>query len=91
MPALHVVVRGQVQGVGFRWFVRERARGVGVRGWVRNLPDGAVEVAAEGEAGAIAALRQALARGPLGARVDEVVDVGGAPQPNIGDAFSILR
>ena len=33
---LHVVVRGQVQGVGFRWFVRERARELGIGGWVRN-------------------------------------------------------
>ena len=47
---LHVVVRGRVQGVGFRWFVREAARALGLAGWVRNRPDGSVEVAAEGDA-----------------------------------------
>ncbi|HVX38968.1 MAG TPA: acylphosphatase [Gemmatimonadaceae bacterium] len=66
---LHVRVRGRVQGVGFRWFVREAARGLGVSGWVRNHADGSVEVAAEGPADAIHALRARLMEGPPGASV----------------------
>jgi acylphosphatase len=93
MPVLHVVVRGHVQGVGFRWFVRQRARELGVRGWVRNRSDGCVEVHAEGEASALQRLRASLAAGPSGARVTAVDDV---PAPDAQSAelphpFAILR
>ena len=53
-------MRGRVQGVGFRWFVREAARRLDVAGWVRNRPDGSVEVEAEGTEAAIQSLRGAL-------------------------------
>ncbi|MGE5308425.1 MAG: acylphosphatase [Deltaproteobacteria bacterium] len=46
---VHVVYRGTVQGVGFRYTVRQIAEGLGVNGWVKNLWDGSVEVEAEGE------------------------------------------
>jgi acylphosphatase len=46
-------VRGRVQGVGFRWWTRSRALELGLRGWARNLPDGRVEVLAQGEAAAV--------------------------------------
>ena len=45
---VHLVVRGRVQGVGFRWFVKEVARGLDLAGWVKNRADGGVEVVAEG-------------------------------------------
>ena len=45
---LHAIVRGRVQGVGFRYWVLEQARAQGLKGWVRNCPDGTVEVEAEG-------------------------------------------
>ena len=69
---LHAVVRGRVQGVGFRWFVREEARALDLAGWVANRRDGTVEVEAEGAAGAIESLREVLARGPDGAVVSAV-------------------
>ena len=64
-----VLVRGRVQGVGFRWFVRERARSLGLAGCVCNRPDGAVEVEAEGDEAAINALLRDLRIGPPGAQV----------------------
>ena len=64
-----VVVRGRVQGVGFRWFVRERARALGLAGWVRNLDDGLVEFEVEGEAAALAELMGYVGKGPKGASV----------------------
>jgi acylphosphatase len=70
--ALHAVVRGRVQGVGFRAFVVEQARRLGVAGWVRNLRDGGVEVWAEGPVEELERLREALGRGPSLARVTGV-------------------
>lgn len=72
---LHVIVAGRVQGVGFRWFVRTEARRLGLAGWVRNLPDGTVEVRASGIAQFLAALEQAIQRGPEGAEVTGVTAV----------------
>jgi acylphosphatase len=71
-----VVVRGLVQGVGFRYAVVERARARGVNGWVRNRADGAVEAVLEGEPDAVDALVRFCETGPRGAEVDgvEVVD-----------------
>ena len=66
------VVRGRVQGVGFRYFVRRTARALEVRGWVANQGDGSVAVAAAGPPGALAALAESLAEGPALARVDAV-------------------
>jgi acylphosphatase len=66
------VVRGVVQGVGFRWFVLREAHRLDVRGWVSNLPDGSVEVVADGPGGSLEELRQALTRGPRGAQVSDV-------------------
>jgi len=86
----HVVVRGRVQGVGFRWFVREEARRLNVAGWVRNRADGCVEVAAEGTNDSIDALRRALEEGPPGATVASVDDVEDAPDPLVRP-FTILK
>lgn len=75
MTTLHVRISGRVQGVGFRWFVREEARRLGLSGWVTNLPSGEVEVRASGEDSAVDRLRRALAVGPTGAAVQLVHDV----------------
>jgi acylphosphatase len=70
--ARRFLLRGRVQGVGFRYFTEEMASLEGVTGYVRNLPDGRVEVLAEGEAEAMLRFERSLRRGPGGARVDEV-------------------
>jgi acylphosphatase len=54
MIAKHVIFEGRVQGVGFRYAVKELARGFEVCGWVKNLPDGTVELLAAGEPGELA-------------------------------------
>ena len=66
------LVRGRVQGVGFRWFVLREAGRLGLEGYVQNLPDGSVEVVARGAREAVLQLEGALARGPVAARVDGV-------------------
>ena len=70
--ALRAVVRGHVQGVGFREATVRRARELGVRGWVRNRDDGTVQVHAEGSAPAVEALLALLRVGPPLARVESV-------------------
>jgi acylphosphatase len=66
------VVRGRVQGVGFRWFVEREAHTLGISGWVRNRADGTVEVLATGTGEQLSNLHSSLRRGPRAARVDEV-------------------
>jgi acylphosphatase len=70
----HYLVKGRVQGVGFRWFVHREAAGLNLRGWVRNTEDGHVEVVAAGEPEELAELRQALNKGSRGSRVDAVLE-----------------
>lgn len=72
MPAARFLVHGRVQGVGFRWFVWKTAEQLGLGGIARNLPDGSVEVVAEGPAPALEELAQALRRGPRLAQVERV-------------------
>lgn len=69
---LHLLVTGRVQGVWYRATTRAEARDLGLRGWVRNLPDGRVEVLAEGPRGALEALLAWCHRGPPLARVDQI-------------------
>jgi acylphosphatase len=71
---LHFLVKGRVQGVGFRWFVHREASEIGLNGWVRNTEDGDVEVLVSGEAEDLAELRAALHEGPRGSRVDAVME-----------------
>ena len=70
--ARRFVIRGRVQGVGFRYFTQDTALREGVTGWVRNLPDGRVEALAEGDVEAVTRVERALRAGPRGARVDRV-------------------
>jgi acylphosphatase len=69
----HYLIKGRVQGVGFRWFVHREAATLGLKGWVRNTEDGHVEVVAEGELETLAELEAALRKGSRGSRVDSVI------------------
>ena len=71
---VHFVVRGRVQGVGFRWFVHREAAELGLRGTVRNTDAGEVEVIAAGDPETIAELREQLRKGSRGSRVDAVIE-----------------
>ena len=72
------IVSGRVQGVGFRFFVHRVAATEGLHGWVRNLPDGRVEISAEGEADSLERFEWRVRQGPPAARVDDVetTDIG---------------
>src|SRR5436189_5602107 len=70
--ARRFIVRGRVQGVGFRWFVEREAHILGIAGWVRNNADGSVEVLAMGTRDQLLGLRSRLRAGPRAARVDGV-------------------
>ncbi len=73
------VVRGRVQGVGFRWFVEREAHILGIAGWVRNNADGSVEVLAMGSHEQLLGLRSRLRAGPRAARVDDVEEKESKP------------
>ncbi len=81
-----VLIRGRVQGVGYRAWVENRARAEGLEGWVRNRREGGVEAVFAGPAEAVAGLIARCRRGPSTARVDDVTD-----QPAEADALSLRR
>jgi acylphosphatase len=72
LVARRYVISGRVQGVGFRYFTETAALREGLHGWVRNLPDGRVEVLAEGDADALQRFERHLRHGPPAARVEHV-------------------
>jgi acylphosphatase len=77
--ARRFLVRGRVQGVGFRWFVEREAHILGLAGWVRNNADGSVEVLAQGTRDQLSGLRSRLRQGPRAARVDGVEESESRP------------
>lgn len=82
------MIRGRVQGVGFRWFVEREAQILGIAGWVRNNADGSVEVLAQGARDQLFALGSRLREGPRAARVDGVEDSEARPVAGL-DSFRI--
>ena len=89
MPAVRYVVRGRVQGVGFRWFVLRQAEQLGIHGWARTLDDGGVEVVADATSELLEKLEVSLRRGPSGARVDGVEKTDLSHQIDIPKTFDI--
>jgi acylphosphatase len=85
----HVLVSGRVQGVGFRWHARAKAEELGLGGWVRNLPDGRVELVLEGGEAPVRAMLAWLARGPTAARVSGVECVERASEGS--SSFEVRR
>src|SRR6202163_2887317 len=85
--ARRFLVRGRVQGVGFRWFVEREAHILGIAGWVRNNSDGGVEVLAQGARDQLSGLRSRLQQGPRAARVDGVEESEARP----ADGLSSFR
>lgn len=72
VPTTHVIVEGWVQGVGFRDYTHRQAFTLGLTGWVRNLPNGSVEVLLCGQSDKVAAMLQWLRQGSPRARVDKL-------------------
>lgn len=82
-------MRGRVQGVGFRFFARERAAAEGLAGWARNRDDGAVEIEVEGDRDAVERFERLVRQGPAGSRVESVDAAAITPQGFEG--FEIRR
>jgi acylphosphatase len=91
----HVVVRGRVQGVGFRMFVEHTAEPLNLEGWVRNKRDGSVEAVFAGPDEAVSAAVEACRKGPRGSSVESVDAQDGSldllQQRHPGERFSVLR
>jgi acylphosphatase len=91
MPVIRLRVVGRVQGVGFRWFVCERAEELGISGWVKNTRDGDVELVASGDEAALAQLEIAVSRGPTGANVERVEHLPSPTGTSYPSPFRIER
>jgi acylphosphatase len=86
---VHLVIRGYVQGVNFRYSAQRQARSLGLSGWVRNTPNGSVEAVVEGDPEAVRSFVNWAHSGPSGAAVD-VVDTD--EEPSRGEhGFRILH
>ena len=90
----HIIVRGRVQGVGYRAFVEREALKRGVEGWVRNRRDGSVEAVFAGALEKVDAIIEACRRGPYSARVEQIDQRDGTEDElklrASGDVFSVL-
>jgi acylphosphatase len=91
MDNIHLEVCGQVQGVGFRWFVAKKARELKLSGLVRTRADGCVEIAASGDPLSLQMLEAAASAGPPGAKVDRVQKLAGAKTESLRSPFEIVR
>jgi acylphosphatase len=84
MRRVHVIVRGEVQGVGYRYTLRMIAREAGVAGWVRNRADGSVEAELEGTPDQVDEVLAWMAEGPPGGRVDSATVADASPTAERG-------
>ncbi len=91
MESIHLEIRGRVQGVGFRWYLVDKARELRLAGWVKNRPDGTVELAAAGDAEALQRLEKVARSGPRGAQVEAVRQLDPVPADSLESPFGIAR
>jgi acylphosphatase len=88
---LHLVVKGRVQGVGFRWFIVDAGKRLDLAGWVKNLDDGNVELHAAGPLEALEELEALVTKGPPGARVAQVVRIASSSGAELARPFRVSR
>jgi acylphosphatase len=91
VPTERFEIVGRVQGVGFRWFVRQHARALNIAGWVRNLPSGDVELLASGTAEQLNRLEELVRGGPPGSRVERVTRSPLSDETTLEAPFTISR
>jgi acylphosphatase len=84
MIAKHLIISGNVQGVGYRAWVIRTARGMGLDGWVRNRSDGTVEVLVAGDTASVEELLRQCRRGPRGATVTRIDEALADPPEEVG-------
>lgn len=89
--AVRIVVTGRVQGVGFRWHVRETARRESLAGWVRNLSDGSVEMVARGDPCSVQRLESSVRAGPPGSRVESVSVEPSQVEGSLPYPFTVMK
>ena len=87
--ARRYVISGRVQGVGFRYFTQAVADRENINGWVRNTPDGRVEIEAEGDADSMWQFDRQIRTGPIGSRVETVEATDQMPSEEPGRGFRI--
>lgn len=85
--ARHYLIKGRVQGVGYRYFALDAAERLEIRGYARNLANGQVEVHAEGEETALNRFKEELQQGPRAARVTEIIEEDIAPSGSYTSFF----
>jgi acylphosphatase len=92
--ARHVVIRGRVQGVGYRAWVEHQARSLRLQGWVRNRRDGSVEAVFEGPEDVVASMIEACRHGPTSSLVDDIAEEAARADAlrlrRPGEKFSVL-
>jgi len=88
MKAVTGIVKGRVQGVGFRYFVLDTAESLGIDGWVQNLPDSSVEFFAQGDEKELDSFVQKIEQGPPMARVDRIFKDAAQPDGTL-EGFEI--
>lgn len=87
VKSVHILLSGRVQGVGYRYFAARKAEELQIKGWVRNNPDGRVEIEAEGEAGQLSIFADWLKAGPPRAIVTGISIEEFAPARNFTTFF----
>lgn len=92
LQTVEIIVKGRVQGVGFRYFTSTAAQQFGIHGWVRNEPDGSVRMQVAGAADALDNFRNQIKKGPAFGRVDHCDETPlDGPEAPVFDHFEIRR